>query len=146
VGFSTRARHIRSSDLPSLHWDDKDSFTNVQGALVLARRLLAQQTTEMRQVILITDGEPTAYARNGEIICHFPATADALAATLREVERCTGEGIVINTFMLEGSIKQAKFVDQMAKVNRGRVFFTDAEKLGRYLLVDYLGNRRLYLS
>ena len=74
------------------------------------------------------------------------STSTALDETLREVQRCTRQGITLNTGMLDGSARLAKFVERMARINRGRVFFTDPARLGRYLLVDYVASRRLFLS
>ena len=146
VGFSTHARQISPESLPFLTWDEEDAFTNVQGGLTLARRLLARMPAEMRQIILVSDGEPTAHMEWEEVVCNFPSTSKVLDETLREVKRCTRQGITINTFMLDGSARLAKFVERMARINRGRVFFTDPARLGRYLLVDYVASRRLFLS
>ena len=146
VGFSTHARRIGPESLPFLAGDEKDAFTNVQGGLALARRLLARMPADTRQIILVSDGEPTAYMEGEEVVCNFPATPQTFEETLREVKRCTRQGITINTFMLDGSERLAKFVERVARINRGRVFFIDPEKLGRYLLVDYVANRRVSLS
>jgi uncharacterized protein with von Willebrand factor type A (vWA) domain len=146
VGFSTHARRIGPESLPFLTGDEKDAFTNVQSGLALARRLLARMPADTRQIILVSDGEPTAHMEGEEVVCNFPATRQTFEETLREVKRCTRQGITINTFMLDGSELLAKFVEHVARINRGRVFFIDPEKLGRYLLVDYVANRRVSLS
>jgi uncharacterized protein with von Willebrand factor type A (vWA) domain len=144
VGFSTHAREIPLDRLPFLTWDERDAFTNLQGALSLARRLLARMPADSRQIILVSDGEPTAYTEAENVVCNFPPSVQTLDETLREVRRCTRQHITVNVFMLDENVRLAKFVEQMAMANRGRAFFTNPDKLGRYLLVDYVaGKRRL---
>src|SRR4030095_3361512 len=93
-------------------------------------------------VIMITDGEPTAHMENGEAEFSYPPTRRTLQETLKEVQRCTREGITINTFMLDRSEMLTAFVEQMARINRGRAFFATPERLGEYVLVDYVSNKR----
>jgi uncharacterized protein with von Willebrand factor type A (vWA) domain len=71
----------------------------------------------------------------------YPPTRRTIQETLREVSRCTREGITINTFMLERSRALAEFVDRMTRLNRGRAFYATPERLGEYVLVDYVGKK-----
>ncbi|MDQ4129834.1 MAG: hypothetical protein M3133_02395, partial [Actinomycetota bacterium] len=141
VGFSEVARALRPEQLPEVSWDFVMG-TNMQHALLLARRMLSGRTGS-RQVIMITDGEPTAHlAPDGEPLFHYPPIPATVEATLAEVLRCTREGIRINTFMLDATPHLQAFVERMSRINRGRVFFTTPENLGDYVLVDFIDHKR----
>jgi uncharacterized protein with von Willebrand factor type A (vWA) domain len=142
VGFSLYAREFSAADLPELSPSGTNIGTNMHAAFMLARTLLGRQKGVNKQIIMITDGEPTAHMEGGEAEFAYPPTRRTLQETLREVQRCTREGITINTFMLERSTMLAAFVEQMAKINRGRAFFATPERLGEYVLVDYVSNKR----
>jgi uncharacterized protein with von Willebrand factor type A (vWA) domain len=142
VGFSLYAREFKASELPELSPSGTNIGTNMHAAFMLARTLLGRQKGGNKQIIMITDGEPTAHMENGEAEFSYPPTRRTLQETLREVQRCTREGITINTFMLERSAMLAAFVEQMTKINRGRAFFATPERLGEYVLVDYVSNKR----
>jgi uncharacterized protein with von Willebrand factor type A (vWA) domain len=111
-------------------------------ALWLARRRLARAPAATRQIIMVTDGDPTAHLEDGEAYFSYPPTRRTLMTTLREVRRCTGAGILINTFMLDRSPYLTQFVEYVTRVNRGRAFYADIDRLGDYVLVDYVANRR----
>ena len=142
VGFSTYAKEVRPDRLPYLTWDEFDPYTNIQQGLAVARKLLSRSSGCTRQIVLVSDGEPTAHIQGGELFRQYPPSRRTLQETLKEVRRCTRQGIKINTFMLERSRPLVGFVERMTRINRGRVFYTSAEKLGEYLLVDYMTNRR----
>jgi uncharacterized protein with von Willebrand factor type A (vWA) domain len=142
VGFSLYAREFKAAELPELSPSGTNIGTNMHAAFMLARTLLGRQKGGNKQIIMITDGEPTAHMENGEAEFSYPPTRRTLQETLREVQRCTREGITINTFMLERSAMLAAFVEQMTKINRGRAFFATPERLGEYVLVDYVSNKR----
>lgn len=144
--FAHHARQIKPEMLPQATWDEYMYGTNMQHGFMLARQLLARHKGGTRQIILITDGEPTAHMESGQVYFSYPPTYRTLQETLREVLRCTREQIVINTFMLDRSPYLTSFVDQMAKINRGRAFFASPERLGEYILVDYLANKRQKIS
>jgi uncharacterized protein with von Willebrand factor type A (vWA) domain len=114
----------------------------MQHALMLSRQLLNKHRSGTRQVLMVTDGEPTAHLEGGAPYFSYPPSPRTLDMTLREVKRCTLEGIVINVFMLEMAYYLVNFVRQMTKLNRGRAFFTQPDKLGEYVLIDYLNNKR----
>ena len=142
VGFSGFAREVADEELAKLNVGDFGRGTNIQAGLRVARKLLARHRNSYRQVILVTDGEPTAYYEaDGQLYIEFPPSMRVLRETLKEVRRCTREEITINTFMLERSSHLRAFVTQLAKVNKGRVLFSSPEDLGRYILVDYVGNK-----
>jgi uncharacterized protein with von Willebrand factor type A (vWA) domain len=141
IGFSGYARELKPEMLPQLDWSEYQYGTNLQHALMLARSLLGRRKSPNRQVIVITDGEPTAHLEEGEVFFNYPPTFRTIQETLREVVRCTRDGITINTFMLERSYYMADFVEQMTKVNRGRAFYATPEALGEYILVDYVASK-----
>lgn len=140
VSFGRVAREVRPERLPEATWDFEWG-TNMQHAMLLARRLLARETGQ-KQIIMITDGEPTAHIENGEAWFDYPPSPRTIEQTLLEVRRCTRDGIRINTFMLEESFYLREFVERMMRMNRGRAFFTTPETLGDYVLVDFLESRR----
>ncbi|MFM8445961.1 MAG: VWA domain-containing protein [Actinomycetota bacterium] len=141
VGFSETARELRHEQLPEVSWDFVYG-TNMQHGLTLARRMLARQSGT-KQIIMITDGEPTAHIQSdGEVFFSYPPAYATLEATLREVLRCTREDIRINTFMLDATGALRGFVEQLTQINKGRAFFTTPETLGEYVLVDFLEHKR----
>jgi uncharacterized protein with von Willebrand factor type A (vWA) domain len=146
IGFSAIAKDIQAHDLPYLQYDDYLLGTNMQHALILAEKKLAKHQQGTRQIVMITDGEPTAHLENGKPIFAYPPTPATISKTLKEVRNCTTKGITINTFMLDQSYYLKAFVDQMTKINGGRVFYTDADNLGEYILVDYVQNKRKRLG
>jgi uncharacterized protein with von Willebrand factor type A (vWA) domain len=146
VGFSAYAHEYKPDRLPQLSWDEYEYGTNMQHALMLARQLLARHKSGTRQVILITDGEPTAHLEQGHVFFSYPPTYRTLQETLREVVRCTRENIIINTFMLEKGYYLTDFVNQMTRINKGRAFFTTPERLGQYVLVDYVSSKRKQIT
>jgi uncharacterized protein with von Willebrand factor type A (vWA) domain len=141
VGFAYYAREIRPGALAGLSWHGYEYGTNLQHGLMLARQLLARSHAANREVVVITDGEPTAHFEGGQVEFSYPPTRRTLLETLREVGRCTREGITINTFMLERSRALAEFVEHMTRLNRGRAFFATPERLGEFVLVDYVDRR-----
>jgi uncharacterized protein with von Willebrand factor type A (vWA) domain len=140
VSFGRVAREVKPERLPEATWDFEWG-TNMQHALLLARRMLAAHGGR-KQIIMITDGEPTAHIENGEAWFDYPPSPRTIEMTLREVQRCTKDDIRINTFMLEDNFYLREFVERMMRMNRGRAFFTTPETLGDYVLVDFLEQRR----
>jgi uncharacterized protein with von Willebrand factor type A (vWA) domain len=140
VSFGRVAREVKPTRLPEATWDFEWG-TNMQHAMMLARRMLASQTGR-KQIIMITDGEPTAHIENGEPWFDYPPSPRTIEMTLREVQNCTKEQIRINTFMLEDNYYLREFVERMMRMNRGRAFFTTPETLGDYVLVDFLEHKK----
>jgi uncharacterized protein with von Willebrand factor type A (vWA) domain len=142
VGFSEVAREIRPDELPTAMWDYVYG-TNLQHALALARRMLAHQHGT-KQIIVVTDGEPTAHIDDaGEVWFNYPPIPETLQRTMAEVIRCTRANIVINCFALDLQRTHYPFVEQIARVNGGRTFYTTPDALGGYVLVDFLQHRRI---
>lgn len=124
-------------------------FTNIQRGLQVARQLLAAQDTPNRQIILITDGLPTAHFEGQYLYLMYPPHDRTEEATLREGLLCAREGIVINLFLLPGwsqSSEDIRFAYKLAESTRGRVFFTAGKDLDRYVVWDYLRRRREIIS
>jgi uncharacterized protein with von Willebrand factor type A (vWA) domain len=141
VGFGELARELRPEQLPEVSWDYTYG-TNMQHALLLARRMLARQRGT-KQVILITDGEPTAHIQpGGQPFFSYPPAEETVRMTLAEVVRATKDGIRINTFMLDATGYLRSFIEKVTELNRGRAFFTTPETLGDYVLVDFLDQKR----
>ena len=141
VGFGEVARVLTPEQLPEVSWDFAYG-TNMQHALMLARRLLSRQTGT-KQIIMITDGEPTAHiTASGQPYFNYPPTLETVEATLREVVRCTKDNIRINTFMLDADRSLKSFIERLTAINRGRAFFTTPETLGDYVLVDFIENKK----
>lgn len=142
VLFSQYAREVKPETLPELTWDEEEFGTNMHHALMLARKLLGRHKMGNRQIIVITDGEPTAHLEDDRALFSYPPTHRTIVETLKEVDRCTRDRIVVNTFMLERSRSLVEFVNQMTKINRGRAFFCTPDRLGEYVLVDYVASKR----
>ena len=142
VGFSDYGMIIDDKDLPESTWNHWVAGTNMHHGLILARQLLSRQNVANKQVLMVTDGEPTAHMEQGQAFFSYPPSQQTLDQTLREVKRCTREGITINTFMLEANLFLMDFIEQMSKINNGRAFYTQPDQLGRYVLVDYLNSRK----
>ncbi len=141
VGFSETARILTAEQLPEVSWDFVYG-TNMHHGFTLARSLLAKQTGT-KQIIMITDGEPTAHiTADGQPFFSYPPVRETVEATLREVVRCTKEQIRINTFGLGADGSLRAFIEQMTQINRGRAFFTTPENLGDYVLVDFIEGKR----
>jgi uncharacterized protein with von Willebrand factor type A (vWA) domain len=147
VGFYTRARELRLRDLPEATWNMGDPFTNLQEGLMVAERLIAKHPSARPQIIVITDGQPTAYFVGKELRVEWPmgfggVSPRAAQETLKQVRRLTRRGVTINTFMLDDSPELVGFVEQMTRHNKGRAFYTRPGQLGSYVMVDYLSKKR----
>jgi len=149
VAFRSDAKLIKAEDLPnivSLTYF-MEHGTDIKEALRFARQLLGSHKTTNRQIILITDGEPTAATldRGGRLHSGWGSAmlhSRIVHETLKEVKRCTQSGIKINTFMLGADFYRQGFVDQLSRLNTGRVFYTSPDQIGNYIVVDYIANKR----
>jgi uncharacterized protein with von Willebrand factor type A (vWA) domain len=142
IGFSNYARRVSSTGLAGLSWDMVQG-TNLQHALMLARRHLDRYRDGEPVILVVTDGEPTAHlARDGRAEFAWPPLPETLALTMAEVERCTRRGATINVFMLDEEPALVRFVEELAKRNGGRVLSPSPERLGEYVISDYLRARR----
>jgi len=147
VGFYTRAVELSIRELPEASWNMGDPFTNLQEGLMVAERLIAKHPAPNPQLLVVTDGQPTAYFVGKELRVEWPMgfggiSPRAAEETLKQVRRITRRGATINTFMLDDSPELVGFVERMTHINKGRAFFTSPRQLGSYLMVDYLARRR----
>ena len=144
VGFFTRAVELKLRDLPEASWNMGDPFTNLQDGLRLggraARAAPEHEPAHHRDHRRPADGVlPRAGACTASGRCRFGGISmRAAQETLKEVERVTRRGITINTFMLDDRPSLRAFVERMTRINRGRALYTRPDRLGEYLLVDYL--------
>lgn len=124
-------------------------FTNIQHGLQMARRFLSVQDTPNRQIILITDGLPTAHFEGSMLYLLYPPDARTEEATLREGRLCAQEGITINIFLLSNwnqTREDVRFAYRLAESTRGRVFFAAGSDLDRYVVWDYIKRRRQIIA
>jgi uncharacterized protein with von Willebrand factor type A (vWA) domain len=145
IGFADYARPMTPRDLVNHDWQAVQG-TNLQHALMLARRHLDRHRGAEPVILVITDGEPTAHvAPDGFSDFSWPPSQETLVATLAEVERCTRRGATINIFMLDDEPRLIDFMHEVGRRNGGRVFLPKAGALGEYVVADYLrarGGRR----
>ena len=142
IGFSDYARVLQPAELAGMSWDMVQG-TNLQHGLLLANRHLARHPDAEPVVLVVTDGEPTAHlARNGQAIFCWPPLAETVELTFAEVERCTRRGATINVFMLDDEPRLVDFVEEVARRNGGRVLAPRPDRLGDYVVSDYLRSRR----
>ncbi|MDQ3693671.1 MAG: VWA domain-containing protein [Chloroflexota bacterium] len=146
IGFSYMAQEIAPAELATLDWNEHNYGTNMQHGFQLARQILSRHKGSNRQIIIITDGEPTAHFENGQVRFSYPPTPRTFQETLREVIRCTRDDITINTFMMERSPYMLQFVNDLMRINTGRVFAATPDRLGEYILVDYVANKRKWIG
>jgi len=142
IGFSALARELKPQDLPYVRWDESVLGTNMHHALMIAEKLLAKHRGGTRQILMISDGEPTAHLERGRSVFAYPPSPVTIRETLKAVKRVSQQDITINTFMLDRNYYLKEFVNQLAKINGGRVFYTTPDKLGEYMLVDYVQHKR----
>jgi len=141
IGFSDYARVMTPRDLVNHDWE-RVYGTNLQHALMLARRHLDKHRQAEPVILVITDGEPTAHlAEDGFSDFCWPPSPETVAATLAEVERCTRRGATINIFMLDNEQRLVDFMQEIGRRNGGRVFLPGTGALGEYVVSDYLKSR-----
>ena len=141
VTFGDRAREIPLAELPQAKVGP--FHTNTAEGLKLARRLLLAQKKDMRQIVMITDGKPSAITVPGGQVYKNPAGLDprVIRETLREVASCRKAGILVNTFMLADDPALVRFVARVCEMSRGRAYFTTTLTLGEYVMRDFLRRR-----
>jgi Ca-activated chloride channel homolog len=118
-------------------------YTNTREGLILAQRLLAQERKDMKQIIMITDGKPSALTLDDGRVYRNAFGLDPLviSRTLEEVSRCKRQGILINTFMLASDYGLVQFIQKVTELCRGKAYFTTPYTLGQYLLMDYMNRK-----
>jgi uncharacterized protein with von Willebrand factor type A (vWA) domain len=142
IGFSNYARELRETDLAALGWDMVQG-TNLHHALVLAGRYLDRRPEHDPVVLIVTDGEPTAHLRrDGQCSFYWPPAPETLELTLAEVDKMTRRRATLNVFMLAEDERLSAFVDEVARRNGGRVLRAMPERLGEFVVRDFLRARR----
>jgi Ca-activated chloride channel family protein len=118
-------------------------YTNTREGLRLAQRLLARQRKDMKQIVMITDGKPSALTEQDGRIYRNPFGLDprVVALTLKEVANCRRQGIMVNTFMLARDYDLVAFVKKVCEMSRGKAYFTTPYTLGQFILMDYLNKK-----
>jgi uncharacterized protein with von Willebrand factor type A (vWA) domain len=142
--FGDDAWQIEIKDLPYLQVGPY--HTNTVAGLELAMDILRRRKNANKQIFMITDGKPSALFENGRLYTNsFGLDMKIVNRTLEEADRCRRAGIPITTFMLATDPMLVNFVDQLSKINRGRAFYASADRLGEYILADYIRNRRKFV-
>jgi uncharacterized protein with von Willebrand factor type A (vWA) domain len=142
IGFSDYAQVLKAEQLAGLD-PQRVQGTNLQHALMLAGRFLGKHPGAEPVVLVVTDGEPTAHlTRDGYADFCWPPLPETLELTMAEVERITRRGATINVFMLDDEPRLVAFIESLAARNGGRVFSPDPERLGEFVVSDYLRARR----
>ncbi len=141
IGFSDYARQMEPTDLTAAGWE-RVYGTNMQHAFHLAGRLLAQHPRATRQVIMVTDGEPTAHLEGERSMFSWPPIPKTIRLTLAEASRLSRAGVTLNVFMLEDSPGLIRFMERLAELTRGRIFLMDEREIGEFVVRDYVARRQ----
>ena len=140
IGFSDFARRLQPEELATPGFE-RTYGTNMQHAFLMAGRLLAQHPRAARQVIMVTDGEPTAHLDGEQAFFAWPPEPETIRLTLAEAVRLSRSGVTLNIFMLEDSEGLARFMERLAERTGGRVFLMDDRNVGEFVLRDYVRHR-----
>jgi uncharacterized protein with von Willebrand factor type A (vWA) domain len=140
IGFSDFARRLHPEELATPGFE-RTYGTNMQHAFLMAGRLLAQHPRAARQVIMVTDGEPTAHLEGEQAFFAWPPEPETIRLTLAEAVRLSRSGVTLNIFMLEDSEGLARFMERLAERTGGRVFLMDDRNVGEFVLRDYVRHR-----
>jgi len=141
VGFSDYARRMEASDLASVGWEDVHG-TNMEHAFMLAGRVLAEDPRSIKQVIMVTDGEPTAHLDDGYALFNWPPIPETIEKTLRQAMRLARSNISINVFMLDTSPGLEEFMARLSSITGGEIFKADSAEIGQTVIGSYLRERR----
>jgi len=141
VLFHNTAEEVKISQLARVQVGPY--YTNTRDGLILAQRLLQQEKKDMKQIVMITDGKPSALTLDDGRVYRNAFGLDPLviSRTLEEVNRCRKQGIIINTFMLASDYGLVNFVQKITELCRGKAYFTTPQTLGQYLLMDYMNRK-----
>ena len=137
VAFSDYARVMSPADLGHVDWEPVYG-TNMEHAFSLAGRILARHRDASKQVLLVTDGEPTAHLEGDKVFFQWPPAQRTIDLTFKEAMRLAKSGVTMNIFMLEQEPGLVSFIDRLAKIVRGRVFAARSDELGDMVVRDYL--------
>lgn len=141
VLFHDSAEEVRLGELARVQVGPY--YTNTRDGLILAQRILGSEKKDMKQIVMITDGKPSALTLDDGRIYKNPMGLDplVLSKTLEEVGRCKRAGILINTFMLASDYSLVQFVQKVTEMCKGKAYFTTPYNLGQYLLMDFLNRK-----
>ena len=140
IGFSDYARRMQPEDLTAAGWE-RVYGTNMQHAFHLAGRLLSEHPRSARQVIMVTDGEPTAHLEGEDVFFSWPPIPETVRRTLTEAVRLSKAGVTLNVFMLEDEPRLQRFMERLARLTSGRIFQMAGEGLGEFVVRDYVRRR-----
>jgi len=146
VGFSTYARELQAKELALAVWDMGHAFTNLQAGIRTAMDLIKRDGARNNRVIVLTDGQPTAYFEGDQLHVEFPTSMygispKACKATLHEVKRATAEGIQIDTFMLDSNPALVEFIREISRINGGRAVICLPDDIGQLILLEEIKRR-----
>lgn len=146
IGFSTEARELNERELSKVVWDVQRPFTNLQGGLRLAMKLIKRSGNRNNRVLVITDGQPTAYYLGNELHAELPderfgISANACRETLVEVKKVTAKGMNIETFLLDQNPVLVEFGREVARINRGKAILCIPDELGKLLFTEEVRRR-----
>ncbi|MGH2750712.1 MAG: vWA domain-containing protein [Actinomycetota bacterium] len=141
IGFSDYARRMDATELASAGWEDVHG-TNMEHAFMLANRVLAKDPRSIKQVIMVTDGEPTAHLDDGYALFNWPPIPETIEKTLRQAMQLARSNISINVFMLESSPGLEEFMGRLSSLAGGQIFRADSAEVGQSVIGSYLRERR----
>ena len=142
--FGDEAVEVPISEIPYVQVGPY--HTNTRAGLQLAQNILRRHKHNNKQIFMITDGKPSALTENGRLYTNsFGLDMKIVNRTLEEADRCRREHIPITTFMLATDPTLVNFVEQLSQINRGRAFYSSPDRLGEYILADYIRNRRKFV-
>jgi uncharacterized protein with von Willebrand factor type A (vWA) domain len=142
--FGDEATEVPISEIPYVKVGP--FHTNTKAGLELAQQILRRRKHSNKQIFMITDGKPSALTEGGRLYTNsFGLDMKIVNRTLEEADRCRRANIPITTFMLATDPMLVNFVDQLSKINRGRAFYASPDRLGEYILADYIKNRRKFV-
>src|SRR5438477_1507125 len=142
--FGDEATEVPISEIPYVQVGP--FHTNTKAGLELAQRILRRHKHNNKQIFMITDGKPSALHEGGHLYTNsFGLDMKIVNRTLEEADRCRRAGVPITTFMLATDPMLVNFVEQLSKINRGRAFYSSPDRLGEYILADYIRNRRQFV-
>ncbi len=141
IGFSDYARRMEAPDLASVGWEDVHG-TNMEHAFMLANHVLAGDPRSIKQVIMVTDGEPTAHLEDGYALFNWPPIPETIEKTLRQAMRLAHSNISINVFMLDTSPGLEEFMARLSSLTGGEIFRADSAEIGQTVIGSYMRERR----
>ena len=141
IGFSDYARRMEASDLASAGWEEVHG-TNMEHAFMLASRVLAQDPRSIKQVIMVTDGEPTAHLEEGYAMFNWPPVPTTIEKTLRQAMRLARSNISINVFMLDTSPGLEAFMARLSSITGGQIFRADSAEISQTVIGSFMRERR----